>query len=71
MIDFVLLGVTLFEDGGGLNLSPNSPVQHTCPSQVTAGIVLSKDGQLQIGLSSSFLCLAGTHILLYLYFPFA
>ena len=41
-------GVTYWEDGGVLNLSPNSPVQHNCPSQVTAGIVLSKEDSYKL-----------------------
>ena len=54
MREFVLVGVTLFEDGGGLKLSPNYSVQYNCPSQVTAGIVLSKEGQLQIRTKLQF-----------------
>ena len=41
-------GVTYWEDGGVLNLSPNSSVQHNCPSQVTAGIVLSKEDSYKL-----------------------
>ena len=54
MREFVLVGVTYWEDGGGLKLSPNSSVQYNWPSQVTAGIVLSKEGQLQIRTKLQF-----------------
>ena len=48
MRDFVLVCVYCSEDGGGLKLSPNSSVQYNWPSQVTAGLVISREGQLQI-----------------------
>ena len=41
-------GLFTSEDGAGVKLSQNFPVQYNWPSQVTAGLVISREGQLQI-----------------------
>ena len=70
MRDFVLVCVYCSEDKGGLKLSLNSSVQYNWPSQVTAGLVISRDGQLQIRTQLQLPAASRTHTLLYLYFSF-
>ena len=63
-------GLFTSEDGAGVKLSQNFPVQYNWPSQVTAGLVISREGQLQIRTQLQLPAASRTHTLLYLYFSF-
>ena len=41
-------GLFTSEDGAGVKLSQNFPVQYNWPSQVTAELVISRERKLQI-----------------------
>ena len=62
--------VSTAEARARVRLSQNFPVQYNWPSQVTAGLVISREGQLQIRTQLQLPAASRTHTLLYLYFSF-